>query len=121
MYRPNCASGQRRHYGQIPRYSQLPGGGAKGVLDKGGTARETAIKTMVEGIGGRVESFYFAFGEDDVYLTVDVPDNTAAAAVSLRVNASGLARCRTVVLLTPEEIDAAAKQEVQYAAPGTTE
>lgn len=100
--------------------ASYPAEGAKGVLEKGGTARQAAIEAMVEGVGGRVESFYFAFGEDDVYLTVDVPDNTAAAAVSLRVNASGLARCRTVVLLTPEEIDAAAQQQVDYAPPGTT-
>ena len=97
-----------------------PAEGTKGVLDKGGSARRTAVETMVAGLGGRVESFYFAFGEDDVYAILDLPDNTAAAAGALRVNAAGRVRVRTVVLLTPEEIDAAAQQQVDYAPPGTT-
>jgi uncharacterized protein with GYD domain len=100
--------------------ASYPAEGTKGVLDKGGSARRTAIETMAAGVGGHVESFYFAFGEDDVYTILDLPDNTAAAAVALRVNAAGRARVRTVVLLTPEEIDAAAQQQVDYAPPGTT-
>jgi uncharacterized protein with GYD domain len=100
--------------------ASYPAEGAKGVLEKGGTARQAAIEAMVEGVGGRVESFYFAFGEDDVYLVLDLPDNAAAAAVTLRVNAAGRARAKTVVLLTPEEIDAAAQQQVDYAPPDTT-
>ncbi len=61
---------------------------------------------------------YFAFGEADFYLVADLPDNSAAAAVSMTIGASGALGIRTVVLLTIEEVDAAAKRSVDYTAPG---
>ena len=69
-------------------------------------------------IGGDLEAFYFAFGEDDVYVIADLPDNVTAAAVGLAVSGSVSSRTRTVVLLTPEEIDEATKKSVEYRAPG---
>jgi len=92
--------------------------GIKGVISKGGSARRDAVAKMVTGLGGKVESFYFGFGEGDAYVTVDLPDNVSAAAVGLAVSATGLASTKTVVLLTPEEIDRAAKVQVGYRAPG---
>ena len=93
--------------------------GIKGVLQKGGTARRDAVAKMAAGLGGSVESFYFAFGDADAYVTVDLPDNVSAAAVGLAVSATGLVSTKTVVLLTPEEIDKAAKTQVGYSAPGS--
>ena len=93
--------------------------GAEGVRSKGGSARRDAVAEMVSGLGGQVESFYFAFGASDVYVTVDVPDNEAAAAVALAVNASDAIAIKTVVLLTPEEIDAAAERSINYRTPGS--
>ena len=52
-------------------------------------------------------------------MIVELPDNVSAAAVGLAVSATGLASTKTVVLLTPEEIDRAAKTNVDYKAPGT--
>lgn len=69
-------------------------------------------------MGGRLESLYFAFGDHDVYVIADLPDNESAAAVALTVNSAGGAAVRTVVLLTPEEVDAAAKRSVDYRPPG---
>jgi uncharacterized protein with GYD domain len=92
--------------------------GIKGVLQKGGTARKEAVTKMVADLGGSVEAFYFAFGEGDAYVTVDLPDNVSAAAVGLAVSATGLAATKTIVLLTPDEIDQAAKTKVNYKAPG---
>ena len=92
--------------------------GIEGVKNKGGSSRRDAVAAAVEGLGGSLESFYFAFGDYDAYVTVDVPDNEAAAAVALTVNASGGATCTTTVLLTPEEVDSAAKQSVAYTPPG---
>jgi uncharacterized protein with GYD domain len=63
--------------------------GVKGVQSAGGSARRDAIAKMTEGIGGKVESFYFAFGDTDAYVIVDAPDTEAAAAAALAVNASG--------------------------------
>ena len=105
----------------MPRYlfmARYGAEGAKGVATKGGSARRSAIERMVGDLGGRVETFDFAFGAEDVYTIVELPDHTAAAAVALAVNSSGAVNLRTVVLLTPEEIDAAAQQTVGYTPPG---
>jgi uncharacterized protein with GYD domain len=93
--------------------------GVKGVVKNGGSARRKAIEQLVKGLGGKLEGFYFAFGEADVYVIADLPDTTTAAAVGLAVNADGRTRLKTVVLLTPEEVDKAAKTKVDYRAPGT--
>ena len=93
--------------------------GLKGVEREGGTGRRAATETLVEGLGGRVESFYFAFGADDVVIIADLPDNKTAAAVGLAVNADGHIKSRTTVLISPEELDAAANTSVAFRAPGT--
>jgi len=93
--------------------------GMKGVAEKGGSARRDAVGKTVADLGGTVESFYFGFGEGDAYVTVDMPDNVGAAAISMTVGASGMVRTRTVVLLTPEEIDRAAQAKASYRPPGS--
>jgi uncharacterized protein with GYD domain len=93
--------------------------GAKGVQSAGGTSRRDAVAKMAEGLGGSVESFYFAFGETDAYVVLDLPDNRSAAAAAIAVNAGGGATTEVVVLLTPEDIDAAAKLSVDYRPPGS--
>jgi uncharacterized protein with GYD domain len=93
--------------------------GVRGVRSAGGTSRRDAVAAVAESVGGRLESFYFAFGDHDVHTVVDLPDNESAAAVAITVNASGAVKVRTTVLLTPEEVDAAAKRSVDYRAPGS--
>jgi uncharacterized protein with GYD domain len=92
--------------------------GVKGVQSAGGSSRRDVVAKVAESVGGSMECFYFAFGEHDVYTIVDLPDNESAAAVALTVNAAGGARIRTMVLLTPEEVDAASKASVEYRPPG---
>jgi uncharacterized protein with GYD domain len=92
--------------------------GVKGVASEGGTGRAEAVRTLCESVGGTLESFYFGFGDADAYVIADLPGNEAAAAVALVVNASGRASVETVVLMTPEEVDAAAKREVNYRPAG---
>lgn len=92
--------------------------GAKGLMRDGGSKRRTVVEKIVGGLGGKLESFYFAFGEDDVFIIADLPDAGAAAAISLTVGSSGSVRCTTTPLITPEEMDAAAKKTVNYTAPG---
>ncbi len=92
--------------------------GAAGVLKEGGSGRRAATEQLLASLGGRIESYYFGFGGDDFYLVADLPDNVSAAAGSLVAAASGAISTRTVVLLTPEEIDAAAKLHPSYRAPG---
>ena len=93
--------------------------GVKGVQSAGGTSRREAVAQVAESVGGSLESFYFAFGDSDAYVVVDLPDNESAAAVALTVNATGAATVKTVVLLTPDEVDAAAKRSVDYRPPGS--
>jgi uncharacterized protein with GYD domain len=92
--------------------------GAKGLAREGGSGRRAALAKMAEGLGGKLESFYFAFGEVDAYVICDVPDSVTAAAVALAVNQSGGAAVKTVVLISPEEMDKAAKKSVEYRPPG---
>ena len=92
--------------------------GMQGVLKEGGSARRDAIGKLLADLGGALESFNFAFGAKDAYLIVDVPDSVTAAAIGMTVAASGAASTKTVVLLTPEEIDEATKKSVAYRPPG---
>jgi uncharacterized protein with GYD domain len=92
--------------------------GVKGVLAEGGSGRVAAVRDLVETLGGTLESMYFAFGSDDWYITVDLPSNAASAAATLTVAATGSINPRTVVLLTPEELDEASKMSPSYRAPG---
>jgi uncharacterized protein with GYD domain len=92
--------------------------GAKGVLKDGGTKRRAAIEQVAKSLGGKLEAFYYAFGDTDAYVIVDLPDHASTAAASLAVAASGAARVKTVVLMTPEEMDQATKKNAGYRPPG---
>jgi uncharacterized protein with GYD domain len=92
--------------------------GTKGLLKEGGSSRRATVQKMVSGLGGKLEAFYYAFGDSDVYAIIDIPDATTAAALSLAINASGTVQLSTIPLLTPEDIDAASKKSVGYRAPG---
>lgn len=93
--------------------------GAKGVLKEGGSARREAARSAIESAGGTLDSFYLGFGSDDYYVMVDFPDHASAAAAALTVGASGTSRARTIVLLTPEDIDAASQIKVSFRPPGS--
>jgi len=93
--------------------------GVKGLKSQSGSARVAAATELIEGLGGKVESFYFAFGGTDVYVIADYPDNVSATAAALAVNAGGGATGRTVVLLTAAEVDAAVAKKTTYRAPGS--
>ena len=93
--------------------------GVRGVLAKGGSARKAAASAAAKSVGGKVDSFYFAFGGTDVYVIADMPSNEVAAALALAVSAGGGATVKTTVLLTPEEMDKAAKSQVSYRPPGS--
>jgi uncharacterized protein with GYD domain len=92
--------------------------GLKGLLKDGGSRRKEDLSVAVKEMKGTLESLYFAFGEKDVYSVVDLPDNVSAAAIAIKINASGAAQVKTVVLLTPEQIDEASKINVNYRPPG---
>ncbi len=92
--------------------------GLQGLLKEGGTGRRKAIETLTSKLGGRLVSLDYAFGADDVYAICELPDDETAAAVSLRITASGSVTVDTIKLLTPEQIDTAIDRELDYRKPG---
>jgi len=92
--------------------------GAKGIAKSGGTSRSEIVGKLIQNSGGTTESFYFAFGDADAYVTCDLPDNVTAASVALAVNSNGAVTTSTVVLMTPEEADEATRKTVDYRPPG---
>lgn len=105
----------------MPKYliqANYVGAGIKGLLKEGGTSRRAAVEKVLESVGGRLETMYYAFGDTDVFMIAEVPDNASIAAAVLTAAASGEVAVKTTVLLTPEEIDAAAKKTPHYRAPG---
>ncbi|HEY5618316.1 MAG TPA: GYD domain-containing protein [Vicinamibacterales bacterium] len=92
--------------------------GVKGLLKDGGTKRRQAAEAAIRSVGGKMEAFYFAFGNHDAVVIIDAPDNASVASASMAINASGAVHTQTVVLLTPEEIDQATKQTATYQPPG---
>jgi uncharacterized protein with GYD domain len=105
----------------MPKYlvqASYTADGTKGLLKDGGAKRRAAATKLLESLGGKIDCFYFAFGECDVFAIADLPDSVSAAAASLAINATGLVTSRLTVLLTPEEIDQAAKKSVTYTPPG---
>ncbi len=92
--------------------------GVKGFQKDGGSKRRDAVEAALKSLGGKLEALYFAFGDPDAIVILDAPDNVSAAAASVAINASGAVRLKTIVLLSPEEMDAAVKKTVNYRPPG---
>ena len=105
----------------MPKYlvhGNYVGEGIKGLLKEGGSSRRAAVEKLASSLGGTVEGVYYAFGETDIYVIVDMPDNASMAAVALVAGASGAVTVKTTVLMTPEEVDEAVKKTPDYRPPG---
>ena len=92
--------------------------GLKGLLKEGGSKRREAVEQLFKAVGGTLETFYFAFGENDIFIIANAPSNVDATALSLIVNASGAVKVNVTVLITLEEVDQAVKKTVKYRPPG---
>ena len=92
--------------------------GLAGLVKEGGTSRRAALAETIEGVGGSLESLYYAFGKSDLFITADLPDDATAAAVSLAVGSAGALDVSVTVLLTPETVDEAVAMSVPYRPPG---
>jgi uncharacterized protein with GYD domain len=92
--------------------------GVQGLLKEGGSKRRKAIEVALKALGGSLEAFYFGFGEADVYTIVELPNNISAASASMAVNASGAIHAKTVVLMSPSDMDEACKKTRRFRAPG---
>lgn len=92
--------------------------GLKGLLKDGGSKRREVVEQLAKSLGGTMEAFYYAFGDDDLFVIFDLPDNVSATTASLVVNASGAVNAKVTVLITPEEVDQASQKSVEYLPPG---
>jgi uncharacterized protein with GYD domain len=105
----------------MPKYmfrASLSPEGVAGLLAEGGTARRTVVQNAIETLGGTLEAFYFAFGDDDIVGICELPDNETAAGFALETSASGRVSSSTTVLITPEEVDRAREKKSGWRAPG---
>lgn len=108
----------------MPKYlieANYVGEGISGLLKEGGTKRRAVVSELFKSMGGTVDAFYYAFGDTDLFIIGDLPDNATATALTLKVNATGAATCKTTVLITPEEVDEAVKKTAIYRPPGYDE
>ena len=92
--------------------------GLKGLLEEGGTKRREAAEQSIKSLGGRLDAFYYAFGDDDFVIIADLPNNVDASALSLTANASGTVKSRITVLIAPEEVNEATRKTVNFRPPG---
>ena len=92
--------------------------GLAGLLKEGGSRRKEALAQTIEGAGGTLESLYYAFGDCDLYITADLPDDATATAISLAIGAAGALSVGITVLITPETVDEAVGKNIAYRAPG---
>ena len=105
----------------MPKYlvqASFTAEGVRGILKEGGTARRAVVERLAKSMGGTLEVFYYAFGDADVYVIADMPDEATATALSLAIGATGSVSLKTTVLITPETVDEAVKKTVDYRAPG---
>lgn len=115
--RPNAKGASMAKYMISANYSS---DGMKGVLADGGTSRKAAVEALAAGVGGTVESVYFSFGHQDITIICDLPDEVSLATIAMTVASTGATdSVSSIPLLTPEEVDAAAKKSPAYRAPGT--
>jgi uncharacterized protein with GYD domain len=92
--------------------------GTRGLMKEGGSSRKAAVQKATDTLGGKLESFYYAFGATDVFAIVDAPDTVSAMALSLAVNGTGAVRSTLTPLVSVEDVDAACKKSIAYRAPG---
>jgi uncharacterized protein with GYD domain len=92
--------------------------GFKGVAKDKASGRKAALEKALASVGAKLDAIYYSFGEYDVLLIVDAPDNATVAAVGVAACSTGLARTSTTPLLTVAEADQAIKKSVKYSGPG---
>ncbi len=85
--------------------------------------RVAAVQKVAQAAGGKLEQFFWSFGDDDYLAIIDAPDDISAAAVSIAVGSSGsLRNLRTIRLITPEEgrqvLEKAKAAKAAYSPPG---
>jgi uncharacterized protein with GYD domain len=92
--------------------------GLQGLMKDKASGRKAALSKALGSLGAKVEAMYYCFGEYDVIVLVEGPDNITAAAISFAASSTGLVRTSTTPLLSIEETDQAIQKRVTYRGPG---
>jgi uncharacterized protein with GYD domain len=92
--------------------------GLQGLMKDGGTKRMEVTRKAIESLGGTMEAYYYALGGSDFFIILEVPDNVNAITGSLIANASGTVKVSITALVSPEEVDQAVKQTMDWQPPG---
>jgi uncharacterized protein with GYD domain len=103
MIRPQLANqtgGDMPHYLQQVAYSQQ----GWEALVANPQNRIEAVRPAIEKLGGKIEAAWFSFGDYDVVVITDLPDNVSAAAIAMAFAAGGACKSvQTIPLISPEE------------------
>ena len=106
----------------MPKYlvqAQVTKDGVRDVLSKAkGTGLRAAVTNFAESAGGRIEAFFFAFGQYDGVVIAEFPDNASAVAVSVAAAGAGIVHLTMTPLITPDEMDRAVEKSATLAVPG---
>ncbi|MGC2322855.1 MAG: GYD domain-containing protein [Terriglobales bacterium] len=92
------------------------------ALVKNPQNRIEAVRPAIEKLGGKIEHAWFAFGEYDVLLVADMPNNVNAAAIAIAFASGGACKAvHTTPLLSVEEAVQAMKKAAESGyKPATT-
>ncbi len=88
----------------MPSYLSLGNYTAEGLASfEDVESRLAAAKQAVSDAGGRLIFFYLTFGEYDIAAVVELPDDEAAARLSINKQRSGMITGKTVRCFTEDE------------------
>ena len=105
----------------MPKYmfhGSYSASGGTGVLKDGGTGRKQAVEVLAASVGGKLESIYWALGDDDFFIVCEMPDSHAAAALAIAVSATGAVTTSTSELFDAADLDDIISRRANYRAPG---
>ena len=73
--------------------------------------RIEAVRPVIEKLGGKIESAWFSFGDYDIVVITEMPDNVTAAGLAMAFAAGGACKSvQTTPLISPEEAIQALKK-----------
>ena len=88
--------------------------GLKALKKESPLNRMWVVKDAVASVAGKLDSMYWALGEDEAILILDLPDAQTAAALSMHVGAAGLVRTKTTRLIALRDMEKSLAQVVDY-------
>jgi uncharacterized protein with GYD domain len=91
--------------------------GMQNLQKQSATAFKAGVAKVFDSVGGKLESWYFDYGDSTAYGFVDYPDEIAAATAQASVNAGGFARVTYRPVLSAEDADKALARSVATRPP----